>query len=94
MARHSSCPPWANPAAYDWKSRVMKQAERWATQRAQSEQGAAERSSLVRLAYSATRLHKAGIAKGMTWPAGEGSPLAVATAALATAAKQRKESSP
>jgi hypothetical protein len=90
--RHSSDPVGSNPNASDsWKARVLKMAERGEFDPQRVAQRSAERSSLVRLAWSATRLHKAGLAKGMTWPAGEGSPLAVASAALATAIRHNKE---
>jgi hypothetical protein len=92
MARHSSIPTWAAPGNSDWKTGIMKWADRQQAERAQSEQRSAEQSSLVRLAYSATRLHKAAIARGVSWPAGEGSPLALATTALASLAKQQGRS--
>jgi hypothetical protein len=93
MARHSSCPQWANPAAYDWKSRVTKLADRWAAQRAQSEQHSAQRSSLIKLARSALDLHLVSSAKGVCPRDDDGAsqPLAAALAALKTAARNNRE---
>jgi hypothetical protein len=50
----------------------------------------ASRSSLIRLAHTAMRLHDAGIAKGVQWPEGK-SPLAVAVAALGTAVRNQQQ---
>jgi hypothetical protein len=85
-----------NPNASDsWKARVLKMAERGELRPPLAKAVKlppfdAEQSSLVRLAYSATRLHQAGLRQGAAWPADK-SPLALINAALATAARNNRE---
>ena len=93
MARHASIPVWAAPNNRDWKSTIMAKAERGDFDPAQRQRRTAERSSLIKLAHASLRVHVASLA-GNVCPrdvANGSEPLAVALAALATAAK--KESS-
>jgi hypothetical protein len=83
--RNARIPQWANPDAYSWKDTVMRKAERGELF---DPQRSAERSSLIKLAYSATQLDAVARRRDVAWPEGQ-SPLLVAVTALASAAKQQ-----
>jgi hypothetical protein len=89
MARHSSCPQWANPASYsrNWKDQILAKAEAGEF----DPQRKAERSSLLKLASTALDLHVSAVARGVCPRDDDGGsqPLAAALAALKTAATNR-----
>jgi hypothetical protein len=95
MARHASIPVWAAPNNRDWKSVVMAKAARGDFDPAQRARRTAERSSLIKLAHNALRVHVASLA-GNVCPrndAGGSEPLALAATALATALRNQQENS-
>jgi hypothetical protein len=90
--RHARIPVWAASGNSDWKTTIMKAAERGEFDRQAIN---ARRSSLIKLASEALRVHVASTT-GNVCPrddAGNSEPLALAAACLATAARNQKENS-